>query len=275
MGIILNDIIPEDSGKPGTDAPEFLLRNQAETVCEPMLDHFKNRPYLIGWHQYLLGQGLRRPDGDWQGFYRKMTKSGAADELSNHFARFKKYWKGPDIPVYLLPIDMENEELLKRLNRKNGVTFPECIVLFVDETLPLPAMKALLTHEYNHACRLMAQNNDEASVTLLESMVMEGLAEAAVKKALGEKELAPWTGLHSKEKCMEWWDNVLRRERRIKNRRHHDHFMYGGDGLPPMIGYAAGYHLVGDYIKHTPEHTGRARLKVPAEKILQESGWPH
>ncbi|PYZ97708.1 hypothetical protein CR205_03690 [Alteribacter lacisalsi] len=277
MGIILNDDqFRSYIEKLGELPSEWTLRHQAETVCEPMLTHFdrRNRPHLMEWHHYLLDQGLRHPDGDWSGFTETLLENGALTALREHYAKFRGYWNGPDVPVYLLPIDLENKTLLRRLNRKNGITFPECVVLFIDENLPVSSMKALLTHEYNHVCRLALQNNDDSTVTLQESMIMEGLAEAAVRKALGPEELAPWTKLHSKEKSFEWWDNVLRHERLLKNRRRHNVFMYGNDGLPPMIGYAAGYHLVYDWIDQTPELSGRKRLGTPAEEILKESGWP-
>ncbi|RNA69968.1 DUF2268 domain-containing protein [Alteribacter keqinensis] len=251
---------------------EEALRLQAEVICEPLLRHFKDAA-LPEWHHYLLAQGLRKPSGDWTKFGEVLQKKGHIKELQKHFFVLKKKWSGPDLPIYLLPIDTTNEELRDRLAGKNGVTFADFIVLFIDESLSLNAMKALLTHEYNHACRLFYQKKNEESVTLMESMLMEGLAEAAVKNHLGKSEQAPWTRTLSREQCEDWWKQVLSHRKDIKGRRYHAHWMYGGRNMPRMIGYVTGFYIVQDFLEKNPEISERGCLKKEADDILAGSGW--
>ncbi|WP_051314757.1 DUF2268 domain-containing protein [Alteribacter aurantiacus] len=251
---------------------EEAFKLQADMISEPLLRHFKDVP-LLEWHHYLLAQGLRKPSGNWEKFGVVLHKRGYIKELQKYYLQLKKRWAGPDLPVFLLPIDLTNEELMERLAGKNGVTFTKLIVLFISEDLSLESMKALLTHEYNHACRLFHQKNNEETVTLLESMVMEGLAEASVNKHLGKKELAPWTKTLSKDVCADWWKEVLSYKKDVKGRKFHEHWMFGGRDMPKMIGYVTGFFIVDDYLNRNPPESEREWLKKEASDWLKGSGW--
>ncbi len=246
---------------------------QAETMCKPLHKHFSSAS-LYELHLYLSQQGLRKPKADWDRFIKAVRTKSYLKELQKHYLKLKALWNGPELPVFLFPIDMDNYRLIENLNHKNGVTFRTCILLFFDESLPLSATKALLTHEYNHGCRLFYQDNDEESVTLLESMVMEGLAESAVRRHLGKEELAPWTNLYTKEQCQRWWQVSLAEKRQIQGRRYHDHFMYGGHSLPKMVGYCIGYYIVRDFYKLTgSSYKDVDVFALSPDEILTLSKW--
>ena len=58
----------------------------------------------------------------------------------------------------------------------------------------------MLIHEYHHVCRLHHLKKDQKEYTLLDTMIMEGLAERTVGKYLGTKYLANWTKLYQEDK---------------------------------------------------------------------------
>ena len=57
----------------------------------------------------------------------------------------------------------------------------------------------MFTHEYNHVCRLSKFQKSEEDYVLLDSIILEGLAENAVRERLGEEFLATWTSYYSNE----------------------------------------------------------------------------
>ena len=61
------------------------------------------------------------------------------------------------------------------------------IFLFVCGRNSLEELKALLAHEYHHICRLHQIETKETEYTLLDTMIMEGLAEQAVTERYTEK----------------------------------------------------------------------------------------
>ena len=73
----------------------------------------------------------------------------------------------------------------------------------------------LLAHEYHHICRLHQIETKETEYTLLDTMIMEGLAEQAVTERYTENN-APWTAYLSKEEAVYYWKNVVHERISIK-----------------------------------------------------------
>ena len=61
------------------------------------------------------------------------------------------------------------------------------IFLFVCGRNSVEELKVLLAHEYHHICRLHQIETKETEYTLLDTMIMEGLAEQAVTERYSEK----------------------------------------------------------------------------------------
>ena len=62
------------------------------------------------------------------------------------------------------------------------------IFLFVCGRNSVEELKVLLAHEYHHICRLHQIETKETEYTLLDTMIMEGLAEQAVTERYTEKQ---------------------------------------------------------------------------------------
>ena len=81
--------------------------------------------------------------------------------------------------------------------------------MFLSPDLPKEEIKALLAHEYNHVCRLDYLNQAPSKISLMDSLIIEGLGEYAVKDLYGEKWLAPWINLYSFEEALAIWKNYF------------------------------------------------------------------
>src|SRR5699024_2978860 len=107
-----------------------------------------------------------------------------------------KKWNGPNIPIFILPSDQHNRKLQRELSGKSGLTFQDKLFLFISEDTSESELKSLFTHEYNHVCRL-SQYPKEEDYTLLDTIILEGLAENAVRERFGDQATANWTRHYS------------------------------------------------------------------------------
>ncbi|MBB5174831.1 DUF2268 domain-containing putative Zn-dependent protease [Texcoconibacillus texcoconensis] len=247
-----------------------LHKLQERFLVEPLYEHFRYGS-LRNVHEILMRNGLSPPHAKLSKWIKLMKKKEVYVLLERQFHRLKEDWKGPNIPVYLFPLDERNHFIMKNLGKKNGVTFPSCILLFVHEYTEVEDICALLTHEYSHACRIEKFSIDEKTVSLLESMVMEGIAEMSVLKYHGEKHVAQWTKGYSETLLQEWWHRAFMKRLNMRGLAQQHPFLYGGKyQLPPWIGYALGFSIVEKYQRQTKEDVDKI-LNTSAEYILQRS----
>ena len=160
----------------------------------------------------------------------------------------QKKWAGPDVPIIILPSNTNDKKLMRETKGKAGLAFSDKLILFVPETIATHELKALFIHEYNHVCRIWHTKKEEKAFTLLDSIILEGLAEHAVLERLGEAFTSSWTKLYSKQKLETIWKEIILPESKLKkSHARHNQFLYGWKGLPKMAGYCAGYYLVQKY----------------------------
>ena len=110
------------------------------------------------------------------------------------------------------------------------------------------------------------QKNEENYV-LLDTIILEGLAENAVRERLGEEFLATWTSYYSNEELKKMWNNLVFPNRNIlKSDLKHQNILYGGRSYPKMLGYCVGYYLVKNYIEATNK-TSKDLLNIKTDNI--------
>ncbi len=175
-----------------------------------------------------------------------LRNAGVYDLVDLHLNLLKKKWNGSSVPVYILPSNQNNYRLTKELNGKSGVAFQDKLFLFLQPNNRVPEIKAVLTHEYNHVCRMKKQSK----YTFLDTVVLEGLAEHAVRLEIGENELAHWTKNYDDQTLMTFWNRYIEPNKDVeRNHPLHDKLLYGSVIYPKMLGYAAGFFAVGKALK--------------------------
>ncbi|MDW0109439.1 DUF2268 domain-containing protein [Sporosarcina aquimarina] len=181
---------------------------------------------------------------------RTMEQSNIWSIVDQEHKALKKKWKGPDVPIVILPSNTANQKLMTETKGKAGLAFSDKLILFVPATISEHELKALLIHEYNHVCRLWHLQKDEQLFTLLDSIILEGLAEHAVRERLGTAFISNWTNFYSNEQINRIWNKVILPDRKL-NRSHplHNQLLYGWNKFPKMAGYCVGYYLVENYLR--------------------------
>ncbi|WP_100373509.1 DUF2268 domain-containing protein [Bacillus sp. FJAT-45037] len=206
--------------------------------------------------------------------YEHFRQNAYWDVLAVQFCHLQKKWEAPDIPVYLFPANPNSKEV-QLLGGKNGLAMQEAIIILADQGLSIDQLRAIFTHEYHHILRLNQTLVREDSITLLESMIMEGLAEFAVKEEIGEDQIAVWTSMYKKREAVRLFKQWLVPHLNELGRRKHLSYLYGGgiQQVPRWLGYCCGYHIVASAAAHLGIKSTKDLSKVEASELLLASNF--
>ncbi len=243
--------------------------DEPEKICEKLKPFFKGKSANEIYRQ-LMRFGLYRPSREAKNNLKLMVDHKAWDMVELLFQKYKVKWSGPDIPVFLFPIGQSGGFLLRREEkRKGGVSFPDKMFLFTSHFADSKEIEALLIHEYHHVCRLRALNKRMGDYTLLDSIIMEGLAEYAVLKNCGKEYLADWCHMYKEKELSMFWELFMKKHLdRKKNERVHDELLYGGGRVPHLLGYAVGYNIIGKFYKNK-RYSTKQSFTIPAVEFLE------
>lgn len=241
--------------------------NILEILCEPLTNVFPNVP-VEAIHYELVNNGLftMKDAVDLKATIKQLKKKKVWALVESEFAKLRTSWKGPNVAIYIFPI-------AKGPIIKNGVAYKNGLFLFVSPQLEEEELKALLAHEYHHACRLRYLNKDPFEITLLDSLLIEGLAEGAVKEIYGEQYLSPWTKRYSSDEVKKIWQSHFLPVLKLKGVQQHRRYLYGDErrGLPLWIGYCLGYRIVESFQQANQKQNQRKLISTPAKEILAKS----
>ncbi len=237
-------------------------------ICEKLLPYFRNTS-AHHLYQYLTMHGMYRPHIQGEKEVKILQKRNVWELVEKEEKLLRQVWQGPNVPIIIFPAD-QNRKIKRDFNGKSGLAFKDKLFLFISPENTDDEIRALLTHEYNHVCRLAKYNKNEDNYVLLDTVIMEGLAERAVGERLGEALQVNWTSYYSDEQLDKMWKNIIYPNRNIsmKDRRHQD-LLYGLRlTYPKMVGYCVGYFLVKKYAEKTGL-TSKELLPKRSEVIAQ------
>lgn len=222
-------------------------------------------------HQHLLQNGLFMPNSSDENTIQVMHEKNFWNIAEAELNQLRLDWNGPDIPVFIFPSNIKNDQLRIDLGGKSGLAHQDKVFLFIDSNTSEKDLQTLITHEYNHVCRLNYLNLAEKDIELLDAMILEGLAETAVHKRFGKDFLASWTFIYPLEFALTQWEKKFTSNLRLKkaNTLHND-LMYGNALIPKWMGYNIGFHLVSSFAENTTKDM-KELLQVPSKTILEKT----
>ncbi|WP_428911589.1 DUF2268 domain-containing protein [Niallia sp. Krafla_26] len=232
------------------ETDKWLLEsyNRPIEICEK-LRLFFDGVYASEIYDYLLLHGMYDPLTNGKDQITKLQRKQVWEIVQHEVQILQKLWKGPDIPIFIFPSDTRNEIMKKEFNGKAGLSFKDKIFLFISEENHEAEIRSLLTHEYNHVCRLTYYSKVEDDYTLLDTIILEGLAENAVRERIGEKFMSSWTSYYTDKELQIMWEKFMAPNRTIlKTDPKHHEILYGSALYPKMAGYSVGYFLVKKYM---------------------------
>ncbi|CAG9622863.1 DUF2268 domain-containing protein [Sutcliffiella rhizosphaerae] len=201
-------------------------------------------------YDYLIVHGMYRPVKDGKVSVEKLRSLDCWNIVMMEWKRLKKIWNGPDIPIFIFPSDKYNIQIKRDFKGKSGVAFKDKLFLFLPEDIEIDEVKALFIHEYNHICVLAKNSRKDEQYTLLDSVLIEGLAESAVLHQLGENYISNWTNYYSKKNLKNYYEKFILPNKHIKqNEREHYKLLYGKGFYPKMLGYCVGFYLVQELLE--------------------------
>ncbi|MFL6557119.1 MAG: DUF2268 domain-containing protein, partial [Bacillus sp. (in: firmicutes)] len=206
-------------------------------ICEKLKPYFKGQsPNEI--YDQLLNYGMYRPSRSARNNLKRMIEQETWDKVRHLYNIYKDKWDGPDIPVFLFPVAQSGGLFFREEKSKAGVSFPDKMFLFLSHYEDPKEVEALLVHEYHHVCRLGLSNKKMKDYTLLDSIIIEGLAEYAVLNNCGREYLASWCRIYKDKELIYYWDKYIKKQLDTKkNDRVHDQLLYGEGRIPNLLGY--------------------------------------
>lgn len=215
--------------------------------------------------------GMYKPNRRSLDNFEKMKEQGIWEEIEKLFKKYRREWNGPNISIYIFPITVMNWLFLGRQEVKSGIAFKDKLFLFLSPLEDEREIEALFVHEYHHTCRINEQNKSIETFTLLDSLVMEGLAENAVEECCGPDYRAKWCTYYSRKEIQYYWKRYIREKLHVKKENKiHDQILYGYKDFPKMLGYAAGYEIVSMY-KSKNDFSIKQSFQLPSEHFISEN----
>ncbi|CRK83474.1 DUF2268 domain-containing protein [Neobacillus massiliamazoniensis] len=234
-------------------------------------------PYFKGQnenkiYQQLLKFGMYRPNRLSKKNLKWMLEKNVWNKVDQLFQHYRSSWSGPDIPIFLFPLDQAGGFLIRRQeSNKSGVSFPDKMFLFLSGVEDLKEIEAVFVHEFHHVCRLRKINKNMNEYTLLDSIIIEGLAEYAVMRNCGRPYIANWCRLYSASEMEHFWEQFFSRHlARRKDERIHDDLLYGGGRIPKLLGYALGFNIVENFYKNN-QYSTKLSFSIPATKYIESN----
>ncbi|MFJ7971863.1 DUF2268 domain-containing protein [Psychrobacillus sp. NPDC096389] len=249
----------------------------SEIIGAPLMKLFPTlNPEVVQYE--LLRNGLFQPE-EWRNIketVKQMEAQNMWQTVKQEYRLLRKRWNGPKVSIYIFPIKNATAKARKGVPKKNGIAYKGALFLFLSPDLLTEEIKALLAHEYNHACRLDYLDQAPSKITLMDSLIIEGLGEYAVKDLYGEKWLAPWINLYIFEDVLAIWKRYFIPSLDVEGVKNHHLFLFGKDGgrLPKWIGYHIGFHIVDSFQKKHGPFLNNALYKKSAKEIIKGSDFP-
>lgn len=233
------------------------------SICKRMKKSFEDADEKEIF-QFLYKKGLYKPSKFSKIDYHKLKKIRVWEKIDRFFHKYKKKWNGPDIPIYIFPI----RKSINMNFQKTGISFKDKMILFLSPLEDDKEYEALFVHEYHHASRMNQLIKPLDEYTLLDSIIMEGLAEHAVLEYCGSEYLAKWCEYYSDKMIKNFWNFYLSKNLNIKlDDPMHDVLLYGMKQFPKMVGYACGFYLINEFKKKNHFST-KTFLDSPPERFL-------
>ncbi|WP_041071916.1 DUF2268 domain-containing protein [Bacillus sp. OxB-1] len=243
MGVVnTNDWLTESDGNP-------------IDLCKKLSSFFPDASVSDIYH-HLLTFGMYPSAEEGRKMSEKLEENNVWTIAQHEFEQLQQLWQGPDVPIFIFPSDSDNELLMREFNGKSGLAFQDKLFLFIAPHNTESEILALLTHEYNHVCRLTKYPKREEEYVLLDTIIMEGLAEMAVQERLGEGANPAWLSLYADEVLEKLWIELVYPEKdQAKMTATHQEVLYGLGSYPKMAGYCVGYYLVRTFLNGKALHT--------------------
>jgi uncharacterized protein YjaZ len=200
------------------------------------------------------------------------TISTIKETVKNAGNTAQKELQNPNAPLKVFVYPWFPGEDMEVFEGTMGTTFwAGSFHLYIDlESFSQSALRETVVHEYNHAVRL--NYFSPFKQTMLEAMVMEGLAEIFREEVLGG-EPASWSQALTKDRAKK----ALRKledkfDVQTDDRELYQEIFFGQGDYDRWTGYSCGYHIVKSYRSNNSDISWKKLVQKEPMAILEKSG---
>lgn len=181
----------------------------------------------------------------------------------------EKYPSGKPIILELFTLDGNDEFVLDKLGGVSAYTEYNdemCFIVYPEEKIR-STLKSVIAHEFHHHWRIAQLEINEENETLLDRLVLEGLAEHFVRIEYSDEYLGPFKDALTEKEAKSLWDTKFKTHFFDKGSLT-EPFMIGNkeQGLPFWGGYSLGYYLVKWFIEKHRDLSIEELTLLPSEK---------
>lgn len=151
-----------------------------------------------------------------------------------------------------------------------GVARYSCVFhIFLSPDLWSPEVLAnTVAHELNHTVFYYQHHNDFNDYTLIDEMLLEGLAEN-FREQVVDKAPAPWAIALTQEEAFRALDSMDRKDLASKDRNLIKRVLIGNETYKRWTGYSVGYWLVKELMRKKSDLSWEEIMKLQSQEILE------
>jgi len=127
------------------------------------------------------------------------------------------------------------------------------------------SLESAVAHELAHA---LSPYYDMSKISIGEGLIFDGIAEH-LREHFIDGEKAIWVKKFSKQEAIKFF-NKLKPYLEVRDIDFYKEVFFGAGKYPLWVGYAAGYYLVGAYLKNKKPVNWKEIIKADPKKILDE-----
>ena len=152
----------------------------------------------------------------------------------------------------------------------NGVARYSCVFhIFLSlKSWSQKSLEHTIAHELNHTIYYYHHYDDFNNYTLLDEMIMEGLAENFREQILGGS-TAPWAIALAKQDALYVLDEMNEETLYTKDQNIIKIVLFGNNQYQKWTGYSIGYWLIKEFIKNNPNLSWNEIMELSSREILQ------
>ena len=141
--------------------------------------------------------------------------------------------------------------------------------LFINlEQATKESIENTVAHELNHTTYYYHHYDDFNNYTLLDEILLEGLAENFREQHF-KQEITKWAGALEKDEALQILKDLNKEILNSTDQKVIRDFLFGNEKYKRWTGYSAGYWLVKEFINKNSEMSWKELMKIDKEKFLE------
>lgn len=180
-----------------------------------------------------------------------------------------------DLKIVILPTNQSF--VSEKMKGSTGYTVSaETMFIFINpKSINLKTInntiKKTFVHEYNHAARIMYFPKIN-SMSLLDNLVFEGLADNFQKMVIKGSKVPPWSRSLSRNEAKIIFNEIIEK---IQSKKESNFFelFFENKKYPLWAGYSIGYYIVDSFLKNNSNNEWKEIVKLKSVDILKKSDW--